>query len=130
MVSFKVFGEQNQVTSYVAFVGMSVHIGIGNVCLTPEDRLEQLAFLVVQVYFEVCDNIGVRSLFRLLFFELFLNFLYSAVHIRILFVDIVMQFFYAKHVAMVGESNAAHAVGYSLIDNALYWCLAIEQRVL
>ena len=42
----------------------------------------------------------------------------------------VVELFDAEHVAVVGESHAAHAVGYGLVHHLLDGGLTVEQRVL
>ena len=54
---------------------------------------------------------------------LFLATLVDATHI-------VMKFFDTKHVAMVGDGHAAHAIAHGLVDQFLDARLAVEYRVI
>ena len=130
VITFLVFGKQDEVPAYVALVGVRTHIGVGNVGLAAKNGLKQLALLLIKVNFQIGDNVGTGRRFVLLFVNLFLYLLNGTNHISILFIYIVVQLLDAKHVAVVGECHATHAIGDGLINNALDRSLTIKERIL
>ena len=46
------------------------------------------------------------------------------------FIAVVLELLYAHHVAVISHCNAAHTIGYSLINQLLDVGLAVQQRVL
>ena len=45
-------------------------------------------------------------------------------------VGIVEKFLDAKHVSMIGDGQAAHPVGYSLVNESLHGRLAVQNRII
>ena len=48
----------------------------------------------------------------------------------VLLLDVVVELLYAEHVAVVGDGDAAHAVGNGLVYKALYAGLSIKNGIL
>ena len=44
-------------------------------------------------------------------------------------IAVVVQLFYAKHVAVIGNGHTAHAVGHSLVYNLLHGRLSVKNGI-
>ena len=117
MVSFFIFGEHHKVSAGIAFVGRFVKVFVCHIHLAAKNRLENFilgSFLFGFGFGRGC-LIALFAGFGKCFFGLLYLFFYGAVFL----VHIIEKFFGSEHIAVVGKSEAFHAVCYRFVHEGL-----------
>ena len=128
-IALEILGKHHQVTPFVRLVAAVGEWPFGHIHLAAEYRLElQLALILGYLglhFWTQSLALALGSIFQTLARVLDFTLVFL-----LYFAHIVSQLLDAKHVAMVGQSEARHIEGHGLVDKTRHRSLSVKQRIL